>query len=221
MTESDGIEEGAGGSVNMSLMMASSAANTAAELRTRQLQEAARRSAQEAEQLQRRLEAERAAARAELEAQARRPGPLSISDATRTWELAELWAHELPDMRNQIAERIQRDLGVDPRTFGDEAAATTAVVTSTVHAERADVVGRAGGAQLDADVVPWDSRERRSQDAQAMLDKGVPPEAVNAAMTADVANATPPTSATRGRAASKPAAHGRQPAKTQTPKLQR
>lgn len=223
MSETDGIEDGFGSSVSMALMLASSGANLVAEARVRQQQDAARRSDLEARQLQERLDAERAAAEAEIRAQTQRPAALDIDAAVHAWELAELWHQDLPELRDQLAQRIHKDLGVDPRDLTEDATATTLVATAAARAEQVDVDGRAAARALDLEpaALDWDSRERRADDAKQMKAAGVPDKAVDAAMTADVANAEPPTSATSGRPVRSKTANRAQPAKAQTPKLQR
>ncbi|MDF1480336.1 hypothetical protein PYV02_14720 [Leifsonia sp. H3M29-4] len=111
MAEQDGVDEEISNALRTGLMAASRIGDQVARLRENQLRHAEARSAQEARELQNRLDSERLAARAEL-AVVDRPEWWSGADAadiTAAWQTATSWRAIDPEMERK-AQHIEREV---------------------------------------------------------------------------------------------------------------
>src|SRR3954453_2199771 len=109
--EPDGINEALAGALRISLTAAAHAAERLARSREQAARDARAAGEHEAHELQARLGAERAAARAALAPVAREAWwqRAGVDEIARAWETAQAWRDQDPDAR-QAAERIHEQL---------------------------------------------------------------------------------------------------------------
>ena len=197
--ETDGIAEVFDEGMRLAITAAGRLAEHRIRERERQLREAQADSEQTARRLEARIDAERTAAIAQLDA-TRRPewwDNASVDDVANAWEAAQEWRDRDVDaaaaaerMRPEIIERY----GLDPEQVDRDAVGTadtadrageraqqleaTAIVASADRGER--------GEALD-----YDSAERRARTSAALTEAGVDEDVVESHRLADTSQALP------------------------------
>ncbi|MCQ9165490.1 hypothetical protein [Arthrobacter sp. STN4] len=232
MSESDGIEEAIEGMSRVALTVAGRLGEQLARAHETALRRAQAAEEQQARELQGRLDAERAGARAQLAPvmDNRWWDAASGRDIERVHETATAWKNHDPAARNAAAtikDQVQRRYGLDVDNLGaDETSVATALAKAERDREKADKERGAGteenaqAAQLLAEAaredqdrqraaveendrpdalrdeagLKYDSAERRKGLA-ASLEGVVDKEAVQARLSADQDQGTPPSAA--------------------------
>lgn len=202
MSESDGMDEALDGALRMGLTVAGQVGERVARWLEQQAREAQARSEQAARELTQRMDAERAAARAELAVVGREEwwARAKPEDVTRVWEVANTWSRFDPDAARAletIREQVRDRYGIDTRPRD------AAGPVEAVDAERARVQARldeATAVRILTDVDPgndergrdlYDSAERRNELASDLERAGVDSEAIEARVLADKGQGAP------------------------------
>lgn len=232
MGESDGIEEAVEGMLRVGLTVAGRLGEQLARAREQELRRAQAAEEQQARQLQARLDAERAAARAQLAPvmNSRWWDTASGRDIERVHEAATAWKDHDPTARNAtevIRDQVHRRYGLDVDNLGADGAAVAAALSKAERDREQAQEERRGGRdeaahavqlmaaadredrdrQQDADEenqrpeslaeevsLKYDSAERRQELADSL--EGLSDrEAVQARLSADQDQATPPSAA--------------------------
>lgn len=203
MSESDGMDEALDGALRMGLTVAGQVGERVARWLEQQAREARARSEQSARELTARMDAERAAARAELAVVAREEwwARAKPEDVTRVWEVAHTWSRFDPDaaraletIRGQVRDRY----GIDTRPRDGTGQPVEAVDADRVRA--AARLDEATAVRILTDADPgndargrdlYDSAERRNGLASDLERAGIDSEAVEARVLADKGQAAP------------------------------
>lgn len=226
MSESDGVEEALETVMRSAVMAAAQMGERRAREREAAACAAQSRSVDEAREFGRRLEAERATARAVLaptssEAWWDTATPEQVSGA---YERATSWADTDPEVATAKAamdEQLRRRYGINPNAGANAAtlgrAQESARQRGTAAGENAEAtallavvdrlkaeadrtqrtdIHRAAEAERGEGEASYDSAERREWFAQSMLDAGVNPDLVDDRIIADVSQGAPATDAT-------------------------
>jgi hypothetical protein len=168
--EPDGISEALTGALRVALTVAARVAEQLARAREPQARDARAAGEHEARQLQARLDAERAAARAALAPVARdewweRAG---VDEIARAWETAQAWRAHDPDARHaaeRIHDQVRDRYGIDTRDLGAEEGAVRAALVDREREQHEAAALLAGAERADAD-----QHVRRDQDTPAAAD---------------------------------------------------
>jgi colicin import membrane protein len=219
MSEADGMEDAVDGAMRTGLMVASRIGEQLARMHEQEQRTIAAAEEQRARELQERLFAQRAAARAQL-------APVSREDwwdkATpemieRVHETATAWKAYDPEAASaadKISEQVQSRYGIDVNNTGaDEASVSAALAraqqarletenerTKELAARTDEVMAGAAIAganrqdRADRSEPAWDTAERRQQLAESLEGKG-DREAVNSRLLADKHQGTHPAAA--------------------------
>jgi colicin import membrane protein len=258
MGESDGIEEAVEGMLRVGLTVAGRIGEQLARAREQELRRAQAAEEQQSRELQARLDAERAAARAQLAPvmDNRWWDTASGRDIERVHEAATAWRDRDPTAASAaevIREQVRRRYGLDlDNLCADDASVAAAMAKAEQDREQADQersTGRdetAQAVQLIAEAdredpdrhqnadeenpypdalageagIRHDSAERR-QELAASLEGLSDREAVQARLTADQDQATPPTAAVTKAPGRSPKARKTRSANGQTKLLQK
>ena len=201
--ESDGIAEVFDEGMRLAITAAGRLAEHRIRERERQLREAQANSEQSARQLEARMDAERTAAIAQLDA-TRNPewwDTASVDDVATAWEAAQEWRDRDADaeaaaerMRPEIIERY----GLDPERVGvqadDTATAADAAGERAQELEAAAIVGAADRGER-AEALGYDSAERRARTSRVLSEAGVDEDVVESHRLADTSQALPASEA--------------------------
>lgn len=219
MSESDGMEDAVDGAMRTGLMVAGRIGEQLARMHEEEQRTIAAAEEHRARELQERMFAQRAAARAQLAPVARedwwdKATPEMIE---RVHETATAWKANDPEAAtaaDKISEQVQSRYGIDVNNTGaDEASVSAALARaqqarSEAETERtkasvastdevvagAAVAGANRQDRADAREQDWDTAERRQQLAESLEGKG-DREAVNSRLLADKHQGTHPSAA--------------------------
>lgn len=219
MSESDGIEEAADGTMRTGLMVAARIGEQLARMRQEQLRSIATAEEQRARELQERFDAQRAAARAQLAPVFRedwwdKATPEMIERVHETATAWKAYDPEAATAADKISEQVQSRYGIDVTNTGaDEASVSAALARaqqarSEAESERtkasaartdevvagAAVAGANRQDRVDRSEPAWDSAERRQQLAESLEGQG-DREAVSSRLLADKHQGTHPSAA--------------------------
>lgn len=236
MTESDGIEEALTAGMRMAMAGASRVGETLARVRQEQHAKAAAASEAAGEQLLRQRDAAMQTARTEYTGidTAQWWEQADVEEIAATYTTAAAWKDLDPTaaqaeerMASEVRERYGVDVRqTDPRDVGprlDEAARKLAAEPAKSEAESAAALAAAELADQqntpvdepeqnearEAEVLEYDSPERRQRDAATLRGHGVAVDVVEAKQLADTSNAEPATEATRSDRRAAKARRGR------------
>jgi hypothetical protein len=219
MSESDGIDDAVDGAMRTGLMVAGRIGEQLARMHEQEQHTIAAAEEQRARELQERMLAQRATARAQL-------APVSREDwwdkATpemieRVHETATAWKAYDPEAAtaaDKISEQVQSRYGIDVNNTGADEASVSAVLARAQQARLETESERIKGAAARTDEVvagaavtaanrqdradrsepAWDTAERRQQLAESLEGKG-DREAVNSRLLADKHQGTHPSAA--------------------------
>ena len=201
--ESDGIAEVFDEGMRLAITAAGRLAEHRIRERERQLREAQADSEQSARQLEARMDAERTAAIAQLDA-TRNPewwDHASVDDVASAWEAAQEWRDRdsvaeaaAARMRPEIIERY----GLDPERVGVQADdAATVADAAGERAQRLEATAIVGAADRGerAEALDYDSAERRARSSQVLSEAGVDEDVVESHRLADTSQALPASEA--------------------------
>jgi len=222
MSEADGMDEAVDGAMRTGLMVAARIGEQLARMREKEQRNIAAAEEQRARQLQERLDAQRAAARAQLAPTARddwwdKATPGMIEQAHQTATAWKAYDPEAAQASEHIRSQMQARYGIDVNNTGaDEASVSAALTraqearveaenerTKTSAARTDEVVFGAAvaganrqdkAAQKTQDEPGYDSPQRRQQLEESLEGKG-DREAVNSRLLADKHQGTPATAA--------------------------
>jgi colicin import membrane protein len=258
MSESDGIDEAIEGMSRVGLTVAGRLGEQVARAREQALRRAQAAEEQQARELQARLDAERAAVRAQLAPvmDNRWWDTASGRDVERAHEAATAWKDHDPAARSAaevIRDQVQRRYGLDVDNLGaDEVSVSSVLAKAERDREQAKQEGSTGrdetvqAAQLLAEAdkedrdreedaaeesqhpqtlreeagLKYDSAERR-QELAASLEGVADHEAVQARLSADQDQGTPPSAAVAKARGRNPKARKTRGANDQTKLLQK
>ncbi len=215
--EPDGIAEAFDDTIRLAVSAAGRVAEARVRERQQQLHDAQAQSEQSTRQLNARLDAERASARAELAPVHHgqwweQAGP---EDIGRAWETASAWRDVGPDVA-RAGERIRTEVhhryGIDAdnptvsrpsaeQEHANRAEAQAQAQDARTRSQQADAALLLASAehadQQDASLTEhaYDTPERRRALAEQLAGAGVEPDAVEAAILADTSQAKPPENA--------------------------
>jgi len=195
--DSDGVAETLDHAVGLAVSLAGRVAEQRVRERERQLREARAESTQVTRQLQGRIDSQRSAAVAELQAvgQPQWWDHAQPSEIAHAWETAQAFQDLDPRaeqaaaaMRTQLRQRYGLDVdrpqpGEEP-TRAQPAAADPAAAAVGSGAERENLQSTRAGAG-------YDTPQRRSELARDLAAKGIAADAVQARVLADVSQGTP------------------------------
>ncbi len=213
--EPDGIAEAFDDTIRLAVTAGGRVAEARVRQRQQQLHDAQAQSEHTTRQLNARLDAERASARAELAAvhHGQWWEQAAPEDIQRAWETASAWRDLDPDVAlasDRIRTEVHHRYGIDadnptplperrepgaldsPQAQAQHARARSRQADATLllaSAEHAD--------QQDAPLTEhaYDTPERRRDLAEQLAGAGVEPDAIEAAILADISQAHPPESA--------------------------
>jgi hypothetical protein len=181
----DGVLDEAEGNIRMMLMMAAQSARSALQRRQERLQLAARSDLAEARVLQAQLDAERAAARAELAPvhQSSWWDQAQVRDVARVYETAVLWRDDdqvARDAESRIKQELRDRYGVDVNEWGADPSVVAAHLEATerarvekeeqetLAAEERDV---ATGLAVEAEIIEWQADHAEAAEAEDLRDE--------------------------------------------------
>ena len=194
--ETDGIAEVFDDGMRLAITAAGRLAEQRIRERERQLREAQAESEQTARELQGRIDGQRAAAIAQLEA-TRHPewwDHASVDDVANAWEAAQEWRDRdvaaeaaAERMRPEIIERY----GLDPEHVGAQAAGSADTADRAgERAQRLEATAIVASADR-AEALEYDSAQRREQASVALAEAGVDEDVVESHRLADTSQALP------------------------------
>jgi hypothetical protein len=235
MSEADGMDEAVDGAMRTGLMVAARIGEQLARMREEEQRNIAAAEEHRARQLQERLDAQRAAARAQLAPTARdgwwdKAAPQMIEQAHQTASAWKAYDPEAAQAAEHIRNQVQSRYGIDVNNTGADEASVSAALTRAQEArsgERTDEV-MAGAAVAGANrqdiaaqkarnqATAYDSPERRQHLAESLEGKD-DREAVNSRLLADKHQGTPATAAVAQKPSlSKTSKMAKQPGKGKT-----
>lgn len=205
MSESDGIDEALDGALRMGLTVAGQVGERLARWLEQEARQAQARSEQAARELTARMDAERAAARAELVVVGREEwwARATPQEVTRVWEVANTWSRLDPDAARALETihgQVRDRYGIDtptPRLPGEREQVDAVAADQTRAAARLD---EATAVRILTDDDPgndergralYDSAERRADLARDLERAGVDGEAIEARVLADTGQGAP------------------------------
>ena len=194
--ETDGIAEDFDDAMRLAITAAGRIAEQRVRERERQLREAQVDSEQTARALQSRIDGQRAAALAQLEA-TNHPewwDHASVDDVANAWEAAQEWRDRDAEaeaaaerMRPEIIERY----GLDPEQAGvDAAGAADTADRAGERAQRLEATAIVGSADR-SEALEYDSAQRRERASAALTDAGVDEDVVESHRLGDTSQALP------------------------------
>lgn len=197
--ETDGIAEVFDEAMRLAISAAGRISEQRIRERERQIRETHAQSEQTARELHGRIDAQRAAALAQLEP-TRHPewwDRASVDDVANAWEAAQEWRDRDVEAR-AAAERMRPEIiaryGVDPEQVGiDSAGAADTADRAGERAQQLEATAIVGSADRGerAEALDYDSADRRERRSIALAEAGVDEDVVESHRLADTSQALP------------------------------